>query len=80
MLSNAYLKKKNLGLILERRDNFNYLRYSDGVKIKWDSMSISIEISDSYQGKTTGLCGYYNDKFEGRLAPFLYSLVKTKII
>lgn len=54
------------GINIERRDSFTYLRYSDGVRIKWDdSMTVYLTIDQSYKGKSTGLCGFYNNDYEG---------------
>ncbi len=49
-------------LIIERRGDYNYLKFSDGVRIKWsiDSLSVFVTVEDRYAEKVSGLCGDYN--------------------
>lgn len=48
-------------ITIERRGEYIYLRYSDGVRIKWDNgMGVFITVEDSFMNKVSGLCGDYN--------------------
>jgi hypothetical protein len=49
-------------LIIERRGEYIYLKFSDGVRIKWsvDSLSVFLTVEDRYMEKVSGLCGDYN--------------------
>jgi hypothetical protein len=57
------------------------LKYSDGVRAKWDdSMTIYITIDNTYKEKTAGLCGNYNGKSEGltyNINSYIYDIVKV---
>lgn len=51
------------GINIERRDNYTYLKYSDGVKMKWDDgMVVYLTLDKSYMGKTSGICGNFNQE------------------
>ena len=56
-----------LAIIIERSEDFTYLSFSDGVKIKWsaDSMSIFLTVEEQYKNKVAGLCGNYNGDTDG---------------
>lgn len=56
-----------LALTIERRsEDFTYLRYSDGVRCKWDNgMNIYITVEETYMKQLSGLCGTYTNKADG---------------
>ncbi len=57
-----------LALTIERRtENYTYLRYSDGVRCKWDDgMTIYVTIDHTYMKQVTGLCGTYTNRIDGK--------------
>lgn len=58
--------------MIERKEEFVHLRYSDGVRLKWttDSLAIFLTVDDQYVNKLSGLCGdYNNDKENDFLLP-----------
>lgn len=58
--------------MIERKEEFVHLRYSDGVRLKWttDSLAIFLTVDDQYVNKLSGLCGdYNNDKEKDFLLP-----------
>jgi len=58
---NAPFNPVGTGINVERRDNYTYLEYSDGLRIKWDTgMVVYITVDGSYVNKTNGLCGSFN--------------------
>jgi hypothetical protein len=56
----VYLK---IGIIIERRGEFTYLKFDD-VKVKWsdDSANIFVTVQEQYVKKVNGLCGNYNQE------------------
>ena len=49
------------GVTIERRGNYTYLTYSDGVRVKWDEATVvDLTIDMSFKGKVSGLCGDYD--------------------
>lgn len=54
----------NLALWIERKGEYTYLKFSDGVKVKWsdDSLSVFVTIEEQYIRKVSGLCGNYNQE------------------
>lgn len=49
------------GVTIERRGNYTYLTYSDGVRVKWDEATvIDLTIDISFKGRVNGLCGDYD--------------------
>ncbi|CAF3508414.1 unnamed protein product [Didymodactylos carnosus] len=47
-------------LTIERRGEYTYLIYSDGVRMKWDSaMAVYVTVDQTYMKQVTGLCGTY---------------------
>lgn len=54
-------------LTIERRsESFTYLRYSDGVRLKWDdALSVYVTIDQTYMKQVSGLCGTYTNKLDG---------------
>ncbi|CAF4176668.1 unnamed protein product [Rotaria socialis] len=65
------------GVTIERRGNYTYLTYSDGVRIKWDEATvIDLTVDISFKGKVSGLCGDYDQNprddltlFDGTISP-----------
>lgn len=57
-----------LALTIERRtENYTYLRYSDGVRCKWDDgMTIYVTVDQTYMKQVTGLCGTYTNRINGK--------------
>jgi hypothetical protein len=54
------------GINIERRGNYTYLTYSDGVRVKWDEATvIDVTVDDSFKGKVSGLCGDYDGESAG---------------
>ena len=51
-----------IALSIERKGEINYLRFSDGVRVKWsaDSLSVFVTVENRYMEKVSGLCGDYN--------------------
>lgn len=50
------------GVTIERRGNYTYLTYSDGVRVKWDEATVvDLTIDSSFKGRVNGLCGDYDD-------------------
>jgi hypothetical protein len=55
------------GVTIERRGNYTYLTYSDGVRVKWDEATvIDLTVDQSFKGKINGLCGDYDDVSTGK--------------
>ncbi|CAF0996864.1 unnamed protein product [Rotaria sordida] len=56
-------------LTIERRtEDYTYLRYSDGVRCKWDNdMTIYVTVEQTYMKQVKGLCGTYTNKIEDDL-------------
>ncbi|CAF4582630.1 unnamed protein product, partial [Rotaria sp. Silwood1] len=56
-------------LTIERRtEDYTYLRYSDGVRCKWDNeMTIYVTVEQTYMKQVKGLCGTYTNKVEDDL-------------
>ena len=56
-----------LALTIERRTgDYTYLRYSDGVRCKWDNeMTIYVTVDQTYMKQVTGLCGTYTNNRDG---------------
>lgn len=49
------------GVTIERRGNYTYLTYSDGVRVKWDEATVvDLTIDASFKGRVNGLCGDYD--------------------
>ena len=49
------------GVTIERRGNYTYLTYSDGVRVKWDEATVvDLTVDISFKGKLNGLCGDYD--------------------
>ncbi len=49
------------GVTIERRGNYTYLTYSDGVRVKWDEATVvDLTVDDSFKGRVNGLCGDYD--------------------
>lgn len=49
------------GVTIERRGNYTYLTYSDGVRVKWDEATVvDLTVDASFKGKVNGLCGNYD--------------------
>lgn len=57
-----------LALTIERRtEDYTYLRYSDGVRCKWDNeMAVYVTVEQTYMKQVTGLCGTYTNKQDGK--------------
>jgi hypothetical protein len=57
-----------LALTIERRtEDYTYLRYSDGVRCKWDNgMTIYVTVDQTYMKQVTGLCGTYTNRRYGK--------------
>lgn len=54
------------GINIERRGDYTFLKYSDGLTMKWDdSMVIYVMIDPSYVEKTSGICGNFNQNATG---------------
>lgn len=55
-------------MTIERRTaDYTYLRYSDGVRCKWDdAMSIYVTVDQTYMKQVTGLCGTYTNLISGK--------------
>jgi len=54
------------GVTIERRGNYTYLTYSDGVRVKWDEATVvDLTVDDSFKGKISGLCGDYDGDSTG---------------
>jgi len=54
------------GVTIERRGNYTYLTYSDGVRVKWDEATvIDVTVDESFKGKVNGLCGDYDGDSKG---------------
>lgn len=50
------------GVTIERRGNYTYLTYSDGVRVKWDEATVvDLTVDSSFKGRVNGLCGDYDD-------------------
>ncbi|CAF3556554.1 unnamed protein product [Adineta steineri] len=74
MVNNVLLKPTegytNGPLTIERRtEDYTYLRYSDGLRCKWDgNMTIYVTVDQTYMKQVRGLCGTYtnnrDDDFE----------------
>lgn len=49
-------------ITIERRGEYTYLKFSDGVRLKWsaDSLAVFLTIEEQYAKKVAGLCGDYN--------------------
>jgi hypothetical protein len=49
-------------LTIERHGDYTYLKFSEGVRLKWssDSMSIFLTVTEEFEKKTVGLCGDYD--------------------
>lgn len=56
-----------LALTIERRtEDYTYLRYSDGVRCKWNNdMTIYVTVDQTYKKQVAGLCGTYSGKTDG---------------
>lgn len=56
------------GIIIEKRGDYIYLRYSDGVKVKWsvDTLSVFLTVESRFMGKLKGLCGDYDGKSDDK--------------
>jgi hypothetical protein len=61
-----------LALTIERRtEDYTYLRYSDGVRCKWDErMTVYVTVEQTYMKQVTGLCGTYTDIQDGEYSVF----------
>lgn len=56
------------GVTIERRGNYTYLTYSDGVRVKWNEATvIDLTIDNSFKGRVNGLCGDYDDNPKSEL-------------
>ena len=57
-----------LALTIERRsEDYTYLRYSDGVRCKWDNgMTVYVTVEQTYMKQLTGLCGTYTNRPDGK--------------
>jgi hypothetical protein len=57
-----------LAITIERRtEDYTYLRYSDGVRCKWDSgMTLYVTVDQTYMKQVTGLCGTYTNRIDGK--------------
>ncbi len=55
-------------LTIERRtEDYTYLTYSDGVRLKWDNgMTIYVTAEQTYMKQVTGLCGTYTNRRDGK--------------
>jgi hypothetical protein len=64
---------RSLALTIERRtENYTYLRFSDGVRCKWDnSMTIYVTLEQTYMKQVTGLCGTYTNQLAGKKINYL---------
>lgn len=62
-ISQANVVYLNIGVIIERRGEFTYLKFDD-VKVKWsdDSANIFVTVQEQYVKKVNGLCGNYNQE------------------
>ena len=48
-------------------EDYTYLRYSDGVRCKWDAgMAIYVTVEQTYMKLLTGLCGTYTNRRDGK--------------
>ena len=57
-----------LGINIDRRGEYTYLKYSDGISMKWDdSMVVYVTIDQSYAEKTSGICGNFNQNNQGTI-------------
>ena len=65
----------SLAVTIERRtEDYTYLRYSDGVRLKWDQgMTVYVTVEQTYMKQVTGLCGTYTNRRNG-LEIFSFSL------
>lgn len=64
------------GVTIERRGNYTYLTYSDGVRVKWDEATVvDLTIDLSFKGRVNGLCGDY-DQDPTSLNDFVFFLLK----
>lgn len=57
------------GVIIERKGDYTYLKFSDGVRLKWssDSLNIFVTVDEQYMSKVSGLCGDYNNNLNNDL-------------
>ena len=52
-------------------EDYTYLRYSDGVRCKWDgAMAIYVTVEQTYMKLLTGLCGTYTNRRDGKWDDF----------
>ncbi|CAF1096107.1 unnamed protein product [Rotaria sordida] len=59
------------GVTIERRGNYTYLTYSDGVRVKWDEATvIDLTVDVSFKGRVSGLCGDYDGDSQNDLTLF----------
>lgn len=71
-----------LALTIERRtEDYTYLRYSDGVRCKWDAgMAVYLTLDQTYMKQVTGLCGTYTNKKDGNIDIINSSFSNIKLL